>query len=149
MSSEPIPQWLLAQLADGRGWVSASHRVGALGATGATTVDEMAAEILRLRGIIEAARHYVGEGLEAHAYGVLCGMGLQDGIDPWLVHTPHGARLIQAVDEARAATERVEQAERELDEARAEVVRARSELEQARRVLAAWEMEKRASSEGR
>lgn len=96
MASEAIPQWLLVQLVDGRAQVSAAGDVSAIGATGTTTIAAMAGEILRLRGIIEGARHYVAEDLQAHAYAILCGMGLEDGIDPSLDHTPHGARLIHA-----------------------------------------------------
>lgn len=38
------------------------------------------AEIERLRGIIVGARHYIGEDQPAHAYAMLCGNGLADGI---------------------------------------------------------------------
>lgn len=99
-----MPHEMMAALAEGRGWVSATREVGALGVTGSTTIDTMANEIIRLRGIIETARHYCGEDMPSTAYIALCGMGLEDGIDSSLVGSPIAQRGI-AIEDARCEVE--------------------------------------------
>lgn len=78
------------------------------------TTYDMAEEIERLRGIIEGARYFVGEDMTSTAYIMLCGKGLEDGIDPALDHTAVGAALIQegcderdVIEAARAFCEAV------------------------------------------
>lgn len=52
-------------------------------------------EIERLRGIIESARFFINEDMLGCAAIVLCGMGMEDGIDPSLRDTPCGQIAIK------------------------------------------------------
>lgn len=52
-------------------------------------------EIERLRGIIESARFFINEDMLGCAAIVLCGMGMESGVDPTLRDTPCGQAAIK------------------------------------------------------
>lgn len=61
------------------------------------TIEDLRSEVARLRGIVETGRHYVREDVPSVAYAVLCGMGLDDGIDQSLIGTDEGREVLAAV----------------------------------------------------
>jgi hypothetical protein len=93
------------------------------------SIAETRDEIERLRGIIEGARFFLGEDMPSLAAIILCGMGLEDGIDPALTGTAAGRALIAEGNAQRDV----------IEAAREWAARVPPHVEQARDLRAALE----------